>query len=199
MPTEIEAKFRCRDVAALRRRLRDSGATCAGQVCEHNEIYDTPQGTLRTTDCGLRLRVATPLADSADGPPTATTPAAPRVTLTYKGPRSADALKSREELETTVGDADAMRTLLARLGYVPRVVFEKRRETWHSGGATIELDELPRLGHWIEIEAGAAATVESVRAMLGLTNEPLVSETYVELAARAGEGAPGHAATLTFE
>ena len=182
MPQEIEVKFRLDDPNDLRVRLSDRGARTLSHVLEINHIFDTADRGLLATDCGLRLRTA---HNPDTGEPVS-------ATLTYKGPRAAGVAKSREEVETVVADASATETILLRLGYSEVIVYEKRRETWHLDECEVCLDELPRLGWFVEIEGPDAATIRAAQERLGLSDTTLLHETYAELAAThgtpAGEG-----------
>jgi len=180
MPTEIEAKFQVTDPEPLRQALRRLGAELRRRVLETNRIFDTADRRLLGADCGLRIRTQRRLDRAPNGQP-------PAATLTYKGPRQAGDLKSREELEVCVSDAGALADILARLGFQPVIVYEKRRETWHVGTCEVSLDELPRLGWWLEVEGPDAAAVESVVQQLGLADTPPTRQTYVEMAAAHGD------------
>jgi len=179
MAQEIEAKYRLDDPAGLRERLIACGAQRVTQVLEENRLFDTADRKLQTADCGLRLRTRRALDG---GQPVSTT-------LTYKGPRAAGEIKTREELETALTDPSASATILQRLGFAEVVAYEKRRETWQLDGCDVCLDELPQLGWFVEIEGPSVATIEAVASKLGLHIEWLVRETYVEMA--AAHGAPG--------
>jgi adenylate cyclase class 2 len=182
LAVEIEIKLQPPDIDALRRRLIERGARARGRFLEVNTILDTPDGRLRAADQGLRVRLERRLSEPAsqDRP-------TERATLTWKGPRTPGAFKSREELETPVGDADAAVTLLASLGFVPRVVFEKRREQWDFAGCSVCIDELPGLPTFVEIEGAVESMVQEARDHLGLAAAPPVAETYVGLAAQRGK------------
>lgn len=181
MPPEIEAKFRLDDPAALRARLRASGAACESRVLEVNRLFDAPDQRLRRAGCGLRLRTWRSLDDARRG-----------ATLTFKGPRAPGRLKVREELETALSAPDALAAVLEQLGYHETLVFEKRRETWCLEACCVTLDELPGLGWYTEIEGPSLEAVAAVRSRLGLDGSPPVDETYPELAERhAGAGAAG--------
>src|SRR5512147_2251598 len=136
---ETEIKLRVADVSAARAVLAQVGARLARERhLEDNVLYDDAYGTLRTAGTVLRLR---------------TTPAGG--VLTFKGPREDhDGLKSREERETTVGDAAALRVILERLGFQPLFRYQKYRETWLHRGQEIEVDETP-IGSFLEIEGDA--------------------------------------------
>ncbi len=186
MGIEIEAKFRIGDMETMRRKLLAAGACPMGTVLEDNTYFDTPDARLRQSDCGLRIRTVKP----TDG-------GAGRSVLTYKGPRRAGELKIRAEEETAIDSPAAARAILAGLGYQPTASFQKRRESFCLGAARIELDELPALGFFLEIEAGDEKTVQSARKILGLTGEPTITKTYIEmvaehLAARTASGASAH-------
>lgn len=178
MPTEIEAKFRLSEPEAVRGRLRGLGAGRVAWRHESNHLYDTPDGRLRRSGCGLRVRVAWSLETEA---------AAPAAWLTFKGPRHPGELKVREELESSVDDATAVIGILERLGWREVVVYEKRRELWHLGSCEVAVDELPRLGWWLEIEGPDPDTVQEARRALDLATTTPVKETYVELAAAHGD------------
>lgn len=190
MGWEIEIKLRVDDPGALRARLRAMGARWRSTVAEENTLFDTGDGQLRAGDCGLRVRTARPVEDA--GPR--------RATLTYKGPREtgAGATKRRREWETVVGDPEAVRGMLRELGYRPAVVFEKRRETWALGEVQVLLDELPRLGWFVEIEGHAAEALDGVCRELGLDPGAALRETYVDMAARHGSMDESGARVLRF-
>ena len=101
-----------------------------------------------------------------------------QVVITHKGRRLAGPFKSREERELVVADAAEAHTLLEALGYEPRRTFEKRRTRYKLDGCLIELDELPKLGTFIEIEGPGDAAVTAVRTALQLDSEPLVESGY---------------------
>lgn len=179
MPTELESKTRVESHDPAREKLRGRSAVYVGRVLETNQILDRDDGELLRTGCGLRVRSIRVL----DGQPPA------RSTVTYKGAKTPGKFKSREEWETPIEDGAALTAILAALGYKPRIVFEKRRETWRLGPCTVELDELPVLGRFIEVEGPDEAAILGVLTDLGLAGEPSINESYVGLL-MAGEPPP---------
>ncbi len=178
MPIELEAKLRVSDHQPVRERLRAIGAESRGCVLETNTLLDTTDGQLRTRGCGLRVRRA--VHDDTGGA---------TCTVTFKGPRSAGVLKHREEIETTAGDGDAMRALFHALGYTRSLIFEKRRETWSFNGCLIELDEVPQLGLFVEVEGPDEPTIHNVIDALDLNAAERVVDSYAALlAATAADG-----------
>ena len=170
MPVEIEAKMKVNDLAVVRDRLKAVGATRAGAVVELNNFFDTEDRSLLAADQALRLRVKRNVTDSTE-----------KYIITYKGPRQHGQLKSREENELTVSsDRDAI-TLLKCLGYKKVIAFEKRRESWKLEGSTVELDELPYLGSFVEIEGPNEEIVLKLRKTLNLNDEPVIRASYIAL------------------
>jgi adenylate cyclase class 2 len=170
MAVEIEAKMKVENHSAVRERLRAAGATRVTRTLETNTFFDAPDGSLRTNDRGLRLRRNHDLEHGRDS-----------VVITYKGPRQPGQFKSREEIETTVGDGDIAAELLAALGFAQTLSFEKRRESWQLGGCHVELDELPYLGSFVEIEGPDESTVMNVRRDLGLSDHRALKESYIAM------------------
>jgi adenylate cyclase class 2 len=170
MPVEIEAKMKVDDLPAVRARLVDAGAQHVGDATEINVFLDTEDRSLLAADQGLRVRSAT---DQKTGAHT--------FTATYKGPRHHGQLKSREEIEMTVGDFESAVEMFEALGFRQTLRFEKRRESWTIDGCKIELDELPLLGTFVEIEGPRDEFVLKVRERLHLHERPLVKASYVAM------------------
>lgn len=170
MPLEIEAKMRLTDRAALRRRLTELDAEHVADLEEVNTFFDTPDGSLRASDQGLRIRLET---DTANG--------VSRAIVTHKGPRAHGKLKTRQESQVDVADGRAAAQLLTALGYVAVVSFEKRRQRWRLDDCLVELDAVPYLGDFVEVEGPSESAVETVRDRLGLANEPVLSASYISM------------------
>lgn len=170
MPVEIEAKIKIKDVAGLRAKIAAVGGTCRGVTLESNTFLDTKDYTLRTRDQGLRLRVNHHIDSGRQS-----------VVITHKGPSLHGVFKTREENELTVADADAAMRLFEGLGFVRVLTFEKRREAWDLMGTEIDIDEVPYLGMFVEIEGPSEADVLKVREALGLAEQPQIKSSYIAL------------------
>jgi|CXWL01.1.fsa_nt_gi adenylate cyclase class 2 len=186
MPLEIEIKARVDSHEPVRRQLQAAGAEYIGRVIEVNRFFDNADCSLRRQGRGLRLRSC----DTGTANKAAEGGCPPSATLTYKGPLRESPLKTREEVELDVSDVDAMARLLQSLGYQERVLFEKRRESWRFGGCHVELDELPRIGCFVEIEGPDEAAILRVMSRLNLSTDQSIRKAYVELLAEA-QPSPG--------
>lgn len=169
MPVETEAKMKVESFDAVRRRLGELGARRVGEALETNQFFDTPDRNLLAADKGLRLRTSRDVVSGRE-----------RHVITVKGAQQAGEIKSREEAEVEVTDAEDARGVLVALGYEPTLSFEKRRESWKLDDCKIELDELPLLGRFLEIE-GDREAVMRLREKLNLAGQPLIKTPYIKL------------------
>jgi len=146
---EIEVKLPCADLDAIRRTLEQRGARPVSRLHDEvNDLFDDAERRLSARGVALRLR-------RAEG----------RNILTYKGPaRFVSGVKVREERETEVLDADAVRAILAGLGLAPTFRYEKRREEWLFEGCAVALDETP-IGRFVEVEGEPTAIRRAVSAL----------------------------------
>ncbi|HWE02467.1 MAG TPA: class IV adenylate cyclase [Tepidisphaeraceae bacterium] len=170
MAVEIEAKMAVKDVAAVRVRIKECGATRLGAYAEVNTFFDTDDRSLLAADKGLRLRLKRNLETGEEDH-----------IITYKGPRQPGPLKSREEVELNVeGSAETIK-LFESLGFAKTLSFEKRRESWLMDHCQIELDELPYIGNYVEIEGPDEQAVLRVRKTLNLSDRELIKYGYVAI------------------
>jgi adenylate cyclase class 2 len=173
MPVEIEIKLKVDHLAPVRDRLKQIGARRVGEAMETNIFFDTPDRALLSSDCGLRIRCSRDL--TAHG--------CEKLVLTYKGPRGEGDVKRREEIEVNVDSIDAAAAVLERLGYQRMLSFEKRRESWSLEECKVELDQLPHLGSFVEIECTDAEDIQRIRGKLGLFQVKPIEQTYADLVA----------------
>ena len=164
MATETEIKLAVADVRAARRLLRGAGFRISRRrVFERNTIFDN-KTTLRRRRSLLRLREAGGTA-----------------TLTYKGAPAPGRHKSREEIETTVEDARAMRTVLERLGFQATWRYEKYRTEYRldRGAGMATLDETP-VGVYLELE-GSPRWIDRMARALGFSHGDYITASYGRL------------------
>jgi len=170
MPIEIEAKMKVETFDQVSAALRTQGATLLGEHIETDTFFDTPDRTLLAADKGLRLRVASDVKTNKT-----------EALLTYKGPVAHGELKKRQEIQTPLADPHAMALLLEQLGFKQSLRYQKRRQSWQLDSCRIELDEIPHLGKFVEIEGPGDETVMKVRQKLGLASSPLIKTSYIAM------------------
>lgn len=170
MPIEIEAKMKVDDHKAVRARLHQLGATPKAAVLETNTFFDTPDRSLYSQNKGLRVRYMRGLHETFE-----------KTVITFKGPQMIGPLKSRPEHEITVTNPIEAVSFLEAMGYLRTLTFQKRRESWRLGECTVELDELPHLGFFVEIEGPDEHMVMEAREALGLSEHLLIKTAYTNL------------------
>jgi adenylate cyclase class 2 len=162
---ETEIKIRLHSPEAFPKKLTASGfVVTKPRVFEANTIFDDPAESLRGRGCLLRLR------EVSDG-----------AILTFKGPADRGKHKSREELETTLGDARIGASLFERLGFAPTFRYEKYRTEYERPGehGVITVDETP-VGWFIELE-GDPAWIDHTAVEFGYSESDYLTDSYGSL------------------
>lgn len=172
MHLEIEAKFRVKDHHAIRSRLEQLDARRVTHMLEKNEFYDDASRSLMANDSGLRIRTMRDL-DTGDT----------QACMTFKGPRLTGRVKRRpeHEVEFQPDDAASLRHLIEALGYQRQLAFEKRRERYRLNSCTIELDQLPQIGRFVEIEGPGEDPIMELAEQLDLADETMLHEGYAAM------------------
>jgi len=183
MGIEAELKVRVRDPDRVRRLL------CQGATQQNSVYYDVYFDTAdrRLTRDGRELRVREVHTDDD----------AAQTLLTYKDPPVHAASESKPETETTVGDADALRAILAALGFEVLISFEKHCANYRFTAAgrplLASLVSVPELEEtFLEIEtivdthSEVDPALETIRQMLdtlGIDRNDETIQAYTEVVA----------------
>lgn len=173
MPTELELKVRVESHDAVRERLQSLGAEYVGTVIERNTMLDRPDGSLRASGCGLRVRSTSVLNGLNPGSK-----------ITFKEPSKSSTLKCREEVEVKVENGEDAVAVLEKLGFSRSVEYHKKRERWRLSNCVVELDEPAKLGLFVEIEGPDENTIRDAQKLLGLETFPHIPTSYVQMATR---------------
>lgn len=160
---EIEIKFYIHNIDAIRARIRTLGAELKSSGLETNILFDDAEQRMTQANKLLRLRQDT------------------RCRLTVKTPpENVDTdYKIFKELEVDISDSQTMIAILEQLGFYPRQVYEKLRETYHFNHTELCLDTLP-YGYFLEIE-GEKEDIRKVAEAMGLNWEKRITANYLSL------------------
>ena len=186
MHIEVEQKFRAAHGLSLMARLSQAGAVFGEPIVQVDQYFAHPARDFAQTDEALRIRRVSE-----------------KNFVTYKGPKLDATTKTRRELELPLADgaqaAESFAELLAVLGFSPvREVRKTRRVAkvpWRGGEVEVALDDVDRLGQFVELEivadadgsAAAKELVASLAAELGL--DTIERRSYLELLLAAETGA----------
>jgi predicted adenylyl cyclase CyaB len=186
---EIEAKIQIQDDSAVRARLRTLGARFIGRYHEVNHILDHPLLELRRRGHGLRVREL----DTLDGQPQ---PA----TITYKGSvQPGTTFKIRPEINVVTHSPGAAVELFESLGFTHVLSFEKIRESGSRIPCQVEIDELPYLGRFVEVEGPSETSIFELLKGLGCAAAPHIPRSYVSLLLEYCRTAGRSERTVRFE
>ena len=163
--TEIKLRVKQETQATIRLLERHGCHIRIPRMLQIDQVFDRPDGAMRESGSLLRVR------------------SSGRVSiLTYKGPARPGRHKSREELEASTSDSDALVAILHRLGYVPSFRYEKYRTTFADGEddtAVIALDETP-IGVFLELE-GREDWIDGAAHRLGFASSDYITASYGSL------------------
>lgn len=154
---EIEAKILEIDKKKLEARLSRLGAKKTGERTVESQFFDFPKNSLRKKGTVLRLRL--------DGE---------TAMLAVKKKRGKARLKELDEFEVEVSDFKEARKMLLLIGLKEKSVMIKRRTSFKLGQAGIEIDKMPGIPHFAEIEAPSEKQVVAVAKKLGFSEKQLL-------------------------
>ncbi len=163
---EQEVKLRFDSHEAARQAVITAGGRLVrSERAQEDRFLDTGDDRLSDARCALRVRREPDVT-----------------TITFKGPIEAGPVKSREEIETTVADADAAETILGKLGFAEWWRHTKHREDYVIGDVRVFIDRTP-VGVFVEIE-GTPATIAFTAHALGRGPADYILDSYRNLYAR---------------
>ncbi len=147
MPFEVENKFRVRDHKRLIRQFQTMGVDFGAPIEQVDTYFAHPVRDFAKTDEAFRLRRIGPINR-----------------VTYKGPKIDQLTKTRLELELPLAEGDEMAAgyieLWIALGFQPVATVTKLRRVgtcqWKTCSVEIALDDVTRLGLFIELEICAS-------------------------------------------
>lgn len=134
---EVELKFPVKDLGDIKERLRKIKALFVGREVQEDIYFNGMDRDFKETDEALRVRKVEDeeLAE-----------------FTYKGPKLDTESKTREEVITMVSHPENMKLILLKLGFNQHITVRKIRENWKHEGYNIALDDVDRLGSFVELE-----------------------------------------------
>ena len=133
--------------------------------------YDTIDRQLRIRDDVLRLRV---YRDEQSV----------RAELGWKGPtRYEEGYKVRDEYGARSPDADALRYILAHMGFIITREIDRDITQYELDGATVRFEHYPRMDDLVEVE-GDPGAIERAIAAIGLPREAFTSDRLFDFVRR---------------
>lgn len=181
---EVELKSVVDDIAVRRAAIERAGAVLVFEGRLEDRRYDFDDRSLTLRDHVLRVRI---YRDEHSA----------RAQLDWKGPtRRAEGYKLREEIEARVSDADALVSILERLGFRVTIEIDRDIAQYELHGAMVRFERYPRMDDLVEVE-GSPDQIERAIVALGLPREGFSTDRLPDFALRyrARTGVP---AALSF-
>lgn len=125
----IEIKARCSDPGFIRQYLLDHAASFKGIDQQTDTYFNVPNGRLKLREGNIENNLI--FYERVD----------------QAGPKHSDFNLVR------IPDAAALKEVLRKSNGI-KVIVEKKREIYYIGNVKFHIDEVPGLGHFMEIEAG---------------------------------------------
>lgn len=157
---EREIKLRFPSAEDARAAVVAAGATpLLGRRLQEDSLLDTDDEQLRRRRCVLRVRME-----------------CGKSRVTFKGPVQPSAVKTREEVETVVGDGAVLLRVFEELGLHVWFRYEKYREEYAHEDVIVAIDETP-VGVFVELEGGEQGIAAMAEA-LGRSESDYVLDSY---------------------
>ncbi|MCG2616615.1 class IV adenylate cyclase [Terrimonas sp. NA20] len=162
----VEIKAKCADAAFVREYLIGRGAAFRGTDHQTDTYFNVPNGRLKLREGNIENNL-----------------------IYYERTNQAGPKHSDFEL-VKVPDAGKLKEVLAKSNGV-KVVVEKKREIYYIKNVKFHIDEVPGLGHFMEIEAGNIGVDLSAAELrnqcdhymqeLGVREDDLIEVSYSDL------------------
>jgi adenylate cyclase class 2 len=171
---EVELKSVVDDVERRRANVECAGGIVVYSGRLEDRRWDTPDRALLAKDHVLRVR-------------TYRNDAGVRAELDWKGPtRREGGYKLRDELETRVGDPEALGEILVALGYEVSIAIDREIVQYDLDGTMIRFERYPRMDDLVEVE-GEPEDIERAIAVLGLPRDGFTTDRLPDFVKRYEE------------
>ncbi|MGB9937210.1 MAG: class IV adenylate cyclase [Methanobacterium sp.] len=138
---EVEVKAHVDNFDDIKLKLDEIGAKETKSEHQIDTYFNNPSyRDFEKTDEALRIRNTTINRNESV------------VFITYKGAKMDEKSKTRKELEMKIEDPNLMSSILESLGFKPAADVEKERTTYLFNDFIISLDNVLKVGKFVEIE-----------------------------------------------
>ena len=138
---EVEVKAHVTSFSDIKSKLKEIGAIKSDKEHQIDTYFNNINlRDFEKTDEALRIRKTT-INDSES-----------KIILTYKGAKIDNISKTRKEIEVTIEDFEKMNSILENLGFKAVADVEKYRTTYLINNYILSLDQVHKVGKFIEIE-----------------------------------------------
>lgn len=167
MEKEVKIKLDTeKDRTKLFARLRDLNAKAMGRDLERNLILDI-RDYFKLRGCLFRLRETSKSSY-----------------LTFKGPLEESKfsrVNQRMEVNVPVADPKEILRVLKKSEFVVKTIYTKERFTYELKGVSIQVDKIPKLGWFVEVENPDEHKIIETLKLCCLEKFKRITKSYLEL------------------
>ena len=176
---EVEVKVSVENTETVENLLLQKGLHKGKFVKECDFYFDNLKNDIRNGDQALRIRSC---EDFSTGKIIAF--------MTHKGPKMDQISMTRPEVELEITDANVGIQLITSLGYTKQYPVIKCRQYFHKEQMTVCLDQVDKLGDFLEVEMIVEKEEEKANALneileflqeLGYSKEHLLRKSYLSM------------------
>lgn len=149
---EIEVKLPLKNLKETLKLLTDQGFHETAEIREEDTYFNSIYHDVKKRDEALRIRTSTDCRSGIS-----------KTQINFKGPKLDKVSMSRMELETEVSDTEVLKNILIHLDFSPVASVIKLRKYLKCGRFTACLDQVERLGDFLELEVIAEQESEPGR------------------------------------
>lgn len=171
---EWELKAVVDDLLIRREKLVQGGGSLTFAGSLEDARYDDAGGSLAKADTVLRVRTYRNQGYAS-------------CSLDWKGPSSVvDGIKVRDEVTTTVGEAESLRQTLQNLGYSVSHQIDREILQYDLNGTMVRFETYPRMDVLVEVEGDPEGIEEAIK-VLEMPREAFTAESLPAFAKRFEE------------
>ena len=176
---EVEIKLQVENKEKIEHDLQKLGFIPGYLVKESDIYFNSDTNDLRKRDMALRVRCCENLTTGET-----------EAVMTFKGPKLDQVSMTRKELETEISNPLVCQEILQLLGYVLIYPVRKFRQYYHLENVTACVDQVEKLGDFLELEIiaeeekereNALLQIEEILETLGYRIEDTIRTSYLSM------------------
>ena len=138
---EVEIKAFVKNITKIEECLLKNDFIKGAHIKESDYYFDNEVHEIRNNDQALRIRCSHDLVTDVQ-----------QNFVTFKGPKMDEESMTRKEIEIQIDDADACIEIFSSLGYKNVYPVIKERQYYHKDYMTACIDQVEKLGCFLELE-----------------------------------------------
>ena len=176
---EVEIKVFVKNITKIEECLLNKNFIKGAHIKESDYYFDNEVHEIRNNDQALRIRCSHDLVTDIQ-----------QNFVTFKGPKMDDISMTRKEIEIKIDNADACIEIFSSLGYKNVYPVIKERQYYHKESMTACIDQVEKLGCFLELEIiveneseknNALGQIISTIESFGYSKQEILRKSYLSM------------------